>query len=158
MDTTAMAREGRTATASGRRIVLATFGSLGDLHPFIAVAKGLQARGHDAVVATSECHRERVERQGLGFEPVRPDLKDLESQPELFRILMDARKGSEFVIRQVFMRHLRDSYDDLLGAVQGADLLVSHMTAFAAPMVVALTGVSWVSAVLSPISLMSKYD
>src|SRR3954462_10534532 len=116
MDTREQVREGMTATASRRRIVLATLGSLGDLHPFIAVAKGLQARGHDAVVATSECHRERVERQGIGFQPVRPDMKDLEEQPEVFRTLMDARTGSEYIIRQIFMWHLRASYDDLLEA------------------------------------------
>jgi hypothetical protein len=28
-----------------RRIVLTTFGSLGDLHPYIAVALGLKSRG-----------------------------------------------------------------------------------------------------------------
>jgi hypothetical protein len=36
-----------------RRIVLTTFGSLGDLHPYIAVALGLKTRGHEAVIATS---------------------------------------------------------------------------------------------------------
>ena len=29
----------------GKRVVLATFGSLGDLHPFIAVAQALKQRG-----------------------------------------------------------------------------------------------------------------
>jgi UDP:flavonoid glycosyltransferase YjiC (YdhE family) len=46
------------ATGPGRarkRIVLTTVGSLGDLHPYIAIALGLKARGHDAVVATGEC-------------------------------------------------------------------------------------------------------
>ena len=36
-----------------RRIVLTTFGSLGDLHPYIAVALGLQERGHEAIIASS---------------------------------------------------------------------------------------------------------
>jgi UDP:flavonoid glycosyltransferase YjiC (YdhE family) len=36
-----------------RRIVLTTFGSLGDLHPYIAVALGLKERGHEAIIATS---------------------------------------------------------------------------------------------------------
>ena len=35
------------------RILLATLGSLGDLHPCIAVARALQQRGHSAVVASS---------------------------------------------------------------------------------------------------------
>lgn len=34
------------------RIVLTTMGSLGDLHPPIAVGLGLRDRGHDALFAT----------------------------------------------------------------------------------------------------------
>jgi len=41
------------APHTGRRIILTTFGSLGDLFPYIAVALGLQARGHEAVIATT---------------------------------------------------------------------------------------------------------
>ncbi|SIN72707.1 UDP:flavonoid glycosyltransferase YjiC, YdhE family [Singulisphaera sp. GP187] len=146
------------SVVTARRIVLATFGSLGDLHPFIALAKELQARGHVPVIATSAYHRERIERQGIEFYPVRPDLLDVETKPEFFRELMDRKKGSENVIRQVFMPSLRESYDDLRQAVQGADLLVSHMIAFAGPIVAETTGIPWISAVLSPISLLSKHD
>jgi rhamnosyltransferase subunit B len=56
-----------------RRIVLTTFGSLGDLHPYIAVALGLKARGHEAVIATSGYYRQKVEALGIGFRAVRPD-------------------------------------------------------------------------------------
>ena len=56
-----------------RRIVLTAVGSLGDLHPYIAIALGLKARGHEAVVATSACYRQKVEALGLGFRPLRPD-------------------------------------------------------------------------------------
>src|SRR5205807_1168446 len=101
----------RRATAA-RRIVLTTIGSLGDLHPFIAVAKGLQARGHQPVIATSGYHRERVERQGIAFFPVRPDLLGLEDQPELFAKLMDRKTGTEFIFKQIFMPNLRDGFDD----------------------------------------------
>lgn len=150
--------EGLGAVPPARRIVLATFGSLGDLHPFIALAKELQARGHIPIIATSEFHRERIERQGIAFFPVRPDLLDIEAKPEFFRDLMDRKKGSEVVIRQVFMPSLRASYDDLREAVRGADLLVSHVVAFAGPLVAEATGIPWVSAVLSPISLLSNHD
>src|SRR5215213_7042505 len=112
--------EGAAEGRARRRIVLATFGSLGDLHPFIAVARGLSARGHEPVIATSEYHRERVERHGIAFHPVRPDMLGIDEQPEVFRRLMHRTKGSEYVIRQLFMPPLRDSYDDLLGAVRGA--------------------------------------
>lgn len=149
--------EGATSV-TGKRIVLATFGSLGDLNPFVALAKELQSRGHVPVLATSEFHRAWIERQGIEFFPVRPDLMDIEARPEFFRDLMDRKKGSEVVIRQIFMPSLRASYDDLFKAVEGADLLVSHAVAFAGPIVAEVTGIPWVSAVLSPISMLSKHD
>lgn len=151
-----MSRAG--AGGSGRRIVLATFGSLGDLNPFIAVARELRARGHEPVLATSACHRERVERQGVAFHAVRPDLIEFEGEPERFRVLMDRKTGSEHVVRDIFMAHLRDSYDDLREAARGADLLVSHIVAFAGPLVVESARLRWVSAVLSPISMLSPHD
>ena len=35
------------------KIILATAGSLGDIHPYMAIARELQARGHRVVIATS---------------------------------------------------------------------------------------------------------
>ena len=54
------------------RIVLNTFGSLGDLHPYLAIALELQRRGHQPVVATHGLYRARVEAMALEFAPVRP--------------------------------------------------------------------------------------
>ena len=45
-------------------IVVATFGSLGDLHPYLALGAGLQVRGHAVTIATSSAHRTRVEAAG----------------------------------------------------------------------------------------------
>ena len=36
---------------TAERIVIATIGSLGDLYPFIAIAKALRARGAEVVLA-----------------------------------------------------------------------------------------------------------
>lgn len=48
------------------RVLFATIGSLGDLHPCLAVALGLRARGHSVAIATNSVHRARVEaEQGL---------------------------------------------------------------------------------------------
>jgi len=56
------------------KIVLATFGSLGDLHPKIALGIELRARGHDVTVAAMEFYREKIGQIGLGFEPMAPHL------------------------------------------------------------------------------------
>jgi UDP:flavonoid glycosyltransferase YjiC (YdhE family) len=69
--------------ARRQRIVLTTFGSLGDIHPYIAVSLGLQARGHEAVIATSSYYREKIEALGIGFRPLRPDHPDADQDTGL---------------------------------------------------------------------------
>jgi hypothetical protein len=64
----AMARE-----TPAKRIVLATFGSPGDLYPFLAIGAELRARGHQPIVATSDLYRGQIAAASLGFAPVRPD-------------------------------------------------------------------------------------
>ncbi|HEV2106507.1 MAG TPA: glycosyltransferase, partial [Candidatus Eisenbacteria bacterium] len=140
------------------RIVLTTFGSLGDLHPFVAIGRALAARGHAASLATHASYRERVETAGLGFHPVRPDFPDFGDLAEAMRGAMDARRGSEFVARRLVLPHLRASRDDLLAACAGADLIVDHALTFSAPLVAARLGVPRVSTSLQPLTLFSAHD
>ena len=49
------------------RIVLSTFGSHGDVLPFIAIGTELLARGHEVSVATSRNFEPHVLKAGLGF-------------------------------------------------------------------------------------------
>src|ERR1700684_2343369 len=110
-----------------KRIVLTTFGSLGDLHPYIAVALGLQIRGHEAIIATSACYRQKIEALGIGFRALRPDFPDPHADADVVRLVMDQRRGSEYVVRELMMPVLRETYEDTLAAAAGADILVSHM-------------------------------
>jgi UDP:flavonoid glycosyltransferase YjiC (YdhE family) len=141
-----------------RRIVLTAFGSLGDLHPYIAIALGLQARGHEAVIATSGSYRHKVEALGIGFRAVRPDHPDGETGTDLIRRIMDRRTGSEFVIREVMMSALRESYHDTLAAAEGADLLVSHKLTFTTRLVAEQKAIPWASTFLQPLGFFSVYD
>ena len=54
---------------SGKRIVFATFGSLGDLHPYVAVARELVRRGHRPLIASFAELRDAVETAGIAFAP-----------------------------------------------------------------------------------------
>jgi UDP:flavonoid glycosyltransferase YjiC (YdhE family) len=146
----------QSGPTSGRRIVLATFGSFGDLHPYIALALGLRARGHDPILATHEIYRGKIEGLGLGFRAVRPNI-DPGADAELIRKVMDLRKGPKVVIG-LFMDALRDSYEDTLAAVEGADLLVAHPLTFTARLVAETSGVRWASTILAPMGFLSVYD
>ncbi|MBL8796741.1 MAG: glycosyltransferase family 1 protein [Planctomycetia bacterium] len=143
---------------NGKRIVISTFGSLGDLHPYIALALGLQARGHRAVIATSGFYRPKVEALGIGFASVRPDKPDTDADPDLMRRIMDQRQGTETVICELLMPVLRQSYDDMLAAAEGADLLVGHPLTYTTRLVAEKRGLLWASTLLQPIGFLSAYD
>jgi len=138
--------------------VLTTFGSLGDLHPYIAITRTLRARGHDAVIATTPNYREKVEALGIGFRAVRPDISDAVRDPATMRRLMDLRRGTEVVVRELVMPHLRDTYDDLASACDGADVVVGHPLTFTARLVAERTGIRWASSMLAPIGFFSATD
>ena len=141
------------------RIVLSTFGTFGDVHPYIALAMELQSRGHVPVIATMEIYREGIESTGLEFFAVRPNIpQPQDQQQDLIDKIMNPRTGPRFLTEEVVFPAIRDSYADLLQAVSGADLLVTHPAAPAGPLVGRKTGMRWISTVLAPLSFFSAYD
>src|SRR5215831_1363125 len=145
---------------SGKRIVISTFGSFGDVHPYVAIALELQRRGHTPVVATSEIYREKMESLGIEFHPVRPDMPSIDDPDEVARVVapvMDPRKGPE-AVGDLILPYLRDIYEDLDAATMGADLLLTHPLPFASTIVAEKKKLPWISSVLAPASFLSVYD
>ena len=141
------------------RIILNTFGSFGDIHPYMAIAMELQRRGHTPVVATMEIYREKIEGAGLEFAPVRPNFpQPREQDQELIEKIMEPMTGPRFLTEEVIFPAVRDSYADLLKVVDGADLLVTHPASPAGPLVGRKLGMPWISTVLAPLSFYSSYD
>src|SRR5437868_2219885 len=112
-----------------KQIVITTFGSFGDLHPYLALAIGLTSRGHRVTIATSAVYRSKIESEGIAFHPVRPDLSP--DDTGMIQRVMDAKRGTEYILREVLFPHLRAAYEDLTEAVRGADLLLTHPITFA---------------------------
>ncbi|HUK55505.1 MAG TPA: glycosyltransferase [Nitrospiria bacterium] len=153
-----MSFDSRPSHASGKRILIATFGSLGDLHPYLAIAKELKSRGHRPLIVTLDRYREAVEGEGIEFTVMRPLESQLGSPEEVVRRVIHPRKGPVYLIRRVVMPFVREGYEDLFRAAAGADLLVSHPITFALPLVAEKRGIPWVSTVLSPMSFFSSHD
>jgi rhamnosyltransferase subunit B len=140
------------------RTVFTTWGSLGDLHPYLALGVELQRRGHDVAIATVPGWRAHVEAAGLEALPLRPDVPPEEGSREIVRRILDPHGGPPYLFKHVFAPALRDTYEDTLAAVRGADLIVSHQIPVTAPIVVQQTGIRWVSAVLMPMGFLSAHD
>jgi UDP:flavonoid glycosyltransferase YjiC (YdhE family) len=147
-------------TPTAKRILLTTFGSFGDIHPYMALALELKSRGHSPVIATSEIYREKIDGAGIEFHSVRPDIQgpDDPGTEELLRKIMDPQGGAEFLFTELIGPFLREAYEDLASAAIGADLLVTHVITFTGPLLAQKTGMPWVSTVLAPVSLWSAHD
>ena len=144
-------------TSTKRRIVFTTVGSLGDLHPYLAIASEMQKRGFEPVLATLEIYRKKVEASGFAFRLLRAILVERLDR-ELMQQVLDLRNGSEYIIRNLLMPALRVAYEDTLKAAEGAALLVSHPFTFATRLVAEVRGVPWASSQLAPMGFFSPYD
>jgi UDP:flavonoid glycosyltransferase YjiC (YdhE family) len=142
------------------RIVLATMGSLGDLHPFIAIAQRLKERGHDPVLATGSHFRENILAAGVRFHAVRP------SRTELFEDLrMDfaefgrrVMKDMLFILHGAVFPYLREMYEDLLPVIDGASLVLTSSLLFSGRLAAEKLGVAHMGVALQPMLFVSAYD
>jgi UDP:flavonoid glycosyltransferase YjiC (YdhE family) len=143
-----------------RRVVMATIGSLGDLHPYIALALEMRKRYIEPVIATSNTYRERIESLNIEFQEIRPAMPE-PGTPEYLKMhdgVMDPNRGAEYLFKRILVPAVRDMYTDLREAIYGADLLVTHPIVLAGPLVAQKTGIPWVSTELAPASLCSAFD
>lgn len=105
------------------KIMLSTFGTRGDVQPFVALGQGLQAAGHEAIVCTPVGFRSFVEEHGLTYAYVSNDflaLTEQTLQAQGLRAQMAASKQFPAVIRR--------GLDDEWRAAQAfkPDLIVYH--------------------------------
>ncbi len=138
------------------RILLTTIGSLGDLHPMLAIGLELRERGHRVVFAVTELYREKIEALGFDFHPMRPHIPP--DDRATVATVLDPRRGPERLIRGILMPALKDSFDDLLIAARGVDFLLAGEIVYAAPLVAEKMGVAWAAYLTAPLSFFSSYD
>jgi len=76
----------------------------------------------------------------------------------MIRIIVDPKRGSEYIFRQLLMPYLEQIYDETVRAAEGVTLLLSHPITLATPLVAEKLKLKWASAVLSPISFFSIHE
>jgi rhamnosyltransferase subunit B len=140
------------------RIVITTFGSSGDLNPFLALALGLRASGHDVVFAVEEGFRASVESAGFPVRPMTGDAMGTMSRYTDDIITKSTPVQSVRILVEKYLAPtLRAKIADLRAATTDADLLISSMPALAASFVADLTGIPLLAVALTPIMAPSQY-
>jgi rhamnosyltransferase subunit B len=146
-----------------RKVVISTAGSAGDLNPFIALGLTLKERGFEPLIASQDEFRGKVEAEGLTFHALRPGVEDVKGElgldvQTIFRRATNGSSGLAFLVRRIAMPFLRRAYEDMMSATEGASMVVTHPSAFAARLAADKRGLPWISAVLAPFTVMSAYD
>jgi UDP:flavonoid glycosyltransferase YjiC (YdhE family) len=140
------------------RIVHQAFGSLGDLHPHIAVGAALRARGHDVTIATHKPYRSRVESAGLRMHDMPPDYDSFVNLEDVMRRAVDARNGSRYVLEAFVLPSLRGTTAALLDAGTGADLIIGNPLGMSAVLAAEKLGIPHVHAIFQPLAMFSAHD
>lgn len=139
------------------RVVVTTLGTLGDLHPMIAIALELRQRNHDVVFVTHQVYQSKLEALKFEFHPMRPDFTAMNDPQEMAR-MMDLKTGQEYMVRQWANPNLREMYTDLLNVAKDADFIFSGEGVIATPLVAEKLGMQWASSAMVPLSFFSVYD
>lgn len=141
------------------RWLLASVGSNGDLHPFLALGRGLRARGHQVSLLGHADWREQVEAAGLCFldsgEPSRGDF--LAEFPQLLSQRWRGIVSFRTLMARLIAPGLEPFFQALRAASAGHDVLVAHHFVFAAPLVAELTSIPWATVSLAPGVIPSAY-
>ena len=136
------------------RIALATVGTTGDVAPFVALARGLTAAGHEVTAVSWELHRGAFEGAASSFVPAGPATSREEIADTASRA---AAAGSPLaqvaVLRDFHLRDAADHYRRLREVQPGHDLVVLHGIHTLAEAAVRDGGQAWASAVFDPVLL-----
>src|SRR2546430_13455654 len=134
-------------------ISIVAIGTIGDVVPYIALGRGLQAAGHHVRLITFEKYAQLVRTHGLDFWNVSGDIQRLmeldwtQSYVEHGSPLASFSKGAHFLQRQ-----LEQLMKDCWVGSQGADALLGSVAGhLAASPVARKLGVPYCAAFVSPL-------
>ncbi|TCP33234.1 nucleotide disphospho-sugar-binding domain-containing protein [Sphingomonas sp. BK235] len=142
------------------RVIPVTIGSLGDLHPFIAIGRALTGQGHRVVLAVPDDGAAKVRAAGLDAAPILPSYGDICARLGMSpggaaaRVLGDAN----FVVDQILIPSLRSSTAALDDLSVDADVIAGSIFALASEIVAEKRGLPLASVVLQAMTLFSAWQ
>lgn len=129
------------------RFTLLTIGSRGDVQPYIALGKGLQAEGHIVTIATHAEFREWIEKHGLRF-------REIAGNPAELMLLMVSHGSMSVSFLKEASAKFRGWIHELLtlswAACQGAEILIESPSAMGGLHIAEALGIPYMRAFTMP--------
>lgn len=143
-----------------RTILFATFGSLGDLHPLLAIALEMKRRGHRAIFAVPPDNAAKIARAGFETRIVFPAIAELGpmvgGDAETITSLMI--RDMDVMIRRVLLELLPDTVERLMAAAHDVDAVVAPSFFAPVPIAAEKLGLPLFTAVMQPLMMFSVHD
>jgi UDP:flavonoid glycosyltransferase YjiC (YdhE family) len=140
----------------GLRIALAADGTRGDIHPMLALARGLDRRGHEVLLCAPPNFAADAASAHVAFHPVGMDVRAyLESRAAILHggVLSSLGEGQRYVREQVGRQ-----MSDLARAIGRADWILGAGSQFAASSVAELLGARYRMVAYCPSVLRSRHQ
>jgi len=118
------------------RIALQTLGTRGDVQPYIALARGLIARGHEVQIAAPEQYKSLVTERGVSCAPLPGEFHALIDTPEVKAALAGGEGfGAGFKLLKYVRPMMRRLFDEEWKAIEAfvPDLIIYHPKSVASP-------------------------
>lgn len=135
-------------------ILLATVGSLGDLHPLLAIGTALSRTGNSVAIAANPMHREIAQSHQLKFIPI-GNVAD----PTLLPFASAASAQHDDMLNYMehcIFRQFDALFEDLHAATERAQVVVAPYFLVPAYLVAEKRGIPFVGCTLSPAYLVSQ--
>ena len=138
------------------RIVVTTFGSTGDLNPFIALGLALRSNGHDVLFAVEANFQQQVSLLGFPLRILTGNQAEA-LDPYSHQIFNSDQPltSLKLLIDRYILPTLPAKVGELREICQEADLLVSVASQFAASIVAEILQMPWIAVILTPSTLPS---
>ena len=142
------------------RIVLSTWGSTGDVQPFLALSERLLKVGHAVRVCTSEIYRDRFIKHGVDFYPVGApfDLDRLDQAMDAIVQIKDPLKSAILIAREGILYKADQWYEDCLKGMEGYDLAICHSADVPGQEAAIRNNLPWITVSYCPGFIKTRYE
>lgn len=109
------------------KVTILTLGSRGDVQPYVALAKGIVAAGHDVTIAAEPPYEAMVTNNGIDYVSLGRRGDCIESFDRFSRLQHEAGKRAYRIIKEAnswIMDLLEDQIEGCEEAADGADILI----------------------------------
>ncbi len=133
--------------------ILVSFGSAGDVFPFIMVGKALKRKGHDVTFITSGYFKEKIQANGLNFYGVGSieDYLFISTSPDLFH----PTRGFAFVMKHIVIKNIEATYEAIAKLKKPNTVVISQSIAPGARVAHEKLGIPLITMNLQPVSFWS---